>query len=100
MWILEADYRIECFDAEWTLYMLYAAGMVLLYPVGIPLFFYASLYKHREALHIDLEAAQEQCTEAHTRLEQCASMMTGLQPETPELLHQIKSAQADVLCTS
>lgn len=46
---LIADLRIECFTDKWTQFAFGAVALVLLYPIGIPLFFFAILklnYKH------------------------------------------------------
>ncbi|CAM9782397.1 unnamed protein product, partial [Laminaria digitata] len=47
---LRADYRILCTDAKHRALQGYAAIMILVYPVGIPLLFVVLLYRHRVVL--------------------------------------------------
>lgn len=96
-WILEADYRLECYNAEWTQYMVYAVLMIFVYPLGVPFAFWFILHRHEDALHIDTDAAQNRCDQAQLRLTQCSSLWTELDTATPELLLQIKTAKAEVL---
>ena len=96
-WVLEADYRLECYDAEWVGYMVYAVLMMFAYPLGVPFTFWVVLYRHREALHIDLKAAQKRRDQAKSRLTQCSSLWADPDAATPELLQQIQIAKAEVL---
>lgn len=41
----------RCYGDEWTSYLPYAVVMLLLFPVGIPLFALAALLKFRNRLH-------------------------------------------------
>ena len=95
-WTLEADYRLECFDSEWLGYMVYAVLMMFAYPLGVPCAFWVVLYRHKEALHIDLEAAQKRRDQAHSRLLQCASLWAEPDAATPGLLQQIRTTKAEV----
>eukprot|EP00752_Nemacystus_decipiens_P012380 g10972.t1 len=53
---LRADYRINCTDAKHKAFEVYAGIMVFVYPVGIPLFYAALLFQHRDALaHADAD---------------------------------------------
>ncbi|CAM9420392.1 unnamed protein product, partial [Hapterophycus canaliculatus] len=47
---LRADYRIHCTDAKHKAFEVYAGIMVLVYPVGIPLFYTVLLFQHRDVL--------------------------------------------------
>ncbi|CAM9867127.1 unnamed protein product, partial [Laminaria digitata] len=47
---LRADYRILCTDAKHKTLQVYAAIMIAVYPVGIPLLFAVLLYRHRDVL--------------------------------------------------
>ncbi|CAM9115923.1 unnamed protein product, partial [Laminaria digitata] len=47
---LRADYRIICTDAKHRDLQVYAAIMIAVYPVGIPLLFGVLLYRHRAVL--------------------------------------------------
>ena len=47
---LRADYRIMCTDAKHQTLQVYAAVMIAVYPVGIPLLYAVLLYRHRAIL--------------------------------------------------
>ena len=47
---LRADYRIVCTDPKHRALQVYAAIMIGVYPVGIPLLFVVLLYRHRSVL--------------------------------------------------
>ena len=47
---LRADYRIECDSPEHRAFQVYAGIMILVYPVGIPLFYSYLLYRNRRVL--------------------------------------------------
>ena len=47
---LRADYRILCADAKHRALQVYAAIMIFVYPVGIPLLYAGLLYRHRKVL--------------------------------------------------
>lgn len=47
---LRADYRILCTDVKHRALQAYAAVMIAVYPVGIPLLFVVLLYRHRLVL--------------------------------------------------
>jgi hypothetical protein len=44
---LRADFSVTCFDSGWYPNAAFAACMTLLYPIGIPAFFFYLLYKYR-----------------------------------------------------
>lgn len=52
------DMRVECYSDVWMSYAWLAAILALLYPVGIPLFFFAMLYRHRANLDKPRRRAQ------------------------------------------
>ncbi|KAG5175700.1 pectin lyase fold/virulence factor [Tribonema minus] len=54
---LRADYAIECDTATYDAYRIYAAIMVLVYPVGIPALYMAALWWQRSAIKEVPEAA-------------------------------------------
>ncbi|CAM9650623.1 unnamed protein product [Scytosiphon promiscuus] len=56
---LRADYRIECDSSKHEQFEIYAAFMILVYAVGIPVFFGVLLFKDREVWGQD-EAAREE----------------------------------------
>jgi hypothetical protein len=43
---LYADYNIQCWEGSHNMYAALAGVMVLLYPIGVPVFFVAALYPH------------------------------------------------------
>lgn len=47
---LRADYRIECDSSKHRFLQIYAGVMIVVYPVGIPLFYATLLFKNREVL--------------------------------------------------
>jgi len=47
---LSADVSIDCDGDEWEAYSKYAAVMILVYPVGIPLMYYVMIYRQRRIL--------------------------------------------------
>lgn len=47
---LVADYSINCNSSEMTFARVYAAVMIILYPVGIPCLYFRLLYKKRDEL--------------------------------------------------
>ena len=47
---LRADYRIFCTEAKHRTLQIYAAAMIVVYPVGIPLMYAALLFQHRAVL--------------------------------------------------
>jgi hypothetical protein len=50
---LKADYRVVCFDDEWTRYAFGSMILLILYPIGIPVGFYVLLRMHRHQLRLD-----------------------------------------------
>ena len=47
---LRSDYRIECNSPKHKAFQVYAAFMLVVYPLGIPIFFALLLFRQREAL--------------------------------------------------
>lgn len=47
---LRADYRILCTHAKHRTLQVYASGMIIVYPVGIPLLYAVLLFQHRRVL--------------------------------------------------
>jgi hypothetical protein len=50
---LRADYSISCNTGEHSTYKIYAAVMIAVYPIGIPLLYSALLIYHRHSLNPD-----------------------------------------------
>lgn len=47
---LQADFSLFCFDEQWMSHLGFIIPMVLLYPIGVPVIFFACLYAHRDRL--------------------------------------------------
>ena len=47
---LEADLRVSCHTAEWTSYTYASLVLILLYPIGVPIFFFSILRVNQEHL--------------------------------------------------
>ena len=47
---LVADMSVECHTTKWKAFTYYGVFMILLYPIGIPLFFFTLLYKNQDTL--------------------------------------------------
>jgi hypothetical protein len=47
---LLADLRVQCYTPLWYSYAYLSIPFILLYPIGIPLFFFLMMYMHREHL--------------------------------------------------
>ena len=48
---LRLDYNISCADTTYKIYYAYAMLMIFIYPIGIPLFYAASLFSARRVLN-------------------------------------------------
>ena len=48
---LLTDVRVQCYTDTWHIYTLASIPLILLYPVGIPVFFYTLLRTNRNQLH-------------------------------------------------
>ena len=55
---LIADFSVECFTPKWQSYAYGTMALVLLYPIGIPLFFFMLLAVNRHRLREDRVKAQ------------------------------------------
>lgn len=44
---MNADFTLECYTERWTKYALVGVFFVLLYPIGVPVFFLAVLRRYR-----------------------------------------------------
>jgi len=49
-WYLVADFGLHCYDSLWSSYRGYVLICVIIYPVGIPTFTFAVLFKNRRRL--------------------------------------------------
>jgi len=50
---LVKDLRVECYTDKWYTFAYVAIPLVLVYPIGIPAYFFYLLYKHRDDLNTD-----------------------------------------------
>jgi hypothetical protein len=50
---MQADYRLQCYDERWMSYLPIVIGCVLLYPLGIPLYFGSKLWLNRNEIISD-----------------------------------------------
>lgn len=50
-----SDQSLSCNTEEHKTYSLYAAGMIFVYPIGIPLLYFGLLWKDREKLRVKAE---------------------------------------------
>ena len=57
---LAADMSIDCDGDEWNRHAFYAAAMILIYPVGIPLLYFVMVRRHRDILSDDAKIEEEQ----------------------------------------
>jgi hypothetical protein len=55
---LRADYSLECGTTQHTIYRVYAALMILVYPLGIPALYAALLWRHRDAVRATATATR------------------------------------------
>lgn len=51
-WLL-ADLRVECFTVTWIIFALNGIYLIIIYPLGIPAFFFYLLWSNRTKLHDD-----------------------------------------------
>ncbi len=54
--VLQADHGISCDSPSYKKWSVYAGIMVFIYPVGIPLLYFAELWYHRKAINPDVVA--------------------------------------------
>ena len=54
--VLQADHGISCDSPSYKKWSVYAGIMVFIYPVGIPLLYFAELWYHRKAINPDVSA--------------------------------------------
>lgn len=55
---LEVDLRVKCYTDLWNLVSYLSTTFIILYPVGIPVFFFVLLRKNRMRLQVDYIKAQ------------------------------------------
>ena len=51
VWYLVADYRIQCFDAQWYFHAVFAGIAISVFIIGIPLVIYIVLWRNRSYLY-------------------------------------------------
>ena len=54
--VLQADHGISCDSPSYKKWSVYAGIMVFIYPVGIPLLYFAELWYHRKAINPEVAA--------------------------------------------
>jgi len=55
---LLADLNVQCYTTEWNKFAFAGMTLILLYPIGIPVFFFSLLWMNRTQLHSDRVRAQ------------------------------------------
>ncbi|GMI40505.1 hypothetical protein TrCOL_g10999 [Triparma columacea] len=60
---LKSDYSINCKDPAHNFYSLYATGMILVYPIGIPLMYFVLLWRKRDLLEAGQTVKEESMSE-------------------------------------
>ncbi len=48
---LAVDFRLECHSSRYRRMVAYATAMLVVFPIGIPCFYFFTLWKHRETLY-------------------------------------------------
>jgi hypothetical protein len=48
---LLADFTLQCGDSRWDSYLAFAILMTILYPIGVPIFFFWMVSRYRHRLH-------------------------------------------------
>jgi hypothetical protein len=56
-WLL-SDLRVECNTPIWTLFSFISYALILVYPIGIPAFFFYLMYSNRDNLYEAITAAK------------------------------------------
>jgi len=59
---LYKDYSVDCDSSRYNFYIPYALLMILIYPIGIPLFYWVMLRQHKHVLS-DEEAVKREASE-------------------------------------
>ena len=62
--VLQADHGISCDSPSYKKWSVYAGIMVFIYPVGIPLLYFAELWYHRKAINPDVSAGAPPAADA------------------------------------
>jgi hypothetical protein len=50
LWLLEADYSVECYTGVHLVFSVLGGICVLLYPIGVPLWFGTYLFRNRKQI--------------------------------------------------
>ena len=62
--VLLADYSISCDSDKYNgFFMGYALFMVVIYPIGVPCFFFGLLHRHRDQINPELERLEDETDE-------------------------------------
>lgn len=94
--LLEADLRLECYTAEWTAYAVVAGLGVCMYPIGIAVFFAASLFFNRSRVHLAVDAAKHEVGVAireYERLQGIVESGAGEEPLIRNVMVQLVIAK-------
>ena len=62
--VLQADHGISCYSPSYKTWTVYAVIMLFVYPVGIPLLYFAELWYHRKAINPDVSAGAPPAADA------------------------------------
>ena len=62
--VLQADHGISCYSPSYKKWTVYAVIMLFVYPVGIPLLYFAELWYHRKAINPDVSAGAPPAADA------------------------------------
>ncbi len=94
---LVADVSVACHSEYYKRWLIYGYAMILVYPVGIPLFYFICLYRFRDdivnrndPIH-DMREADQHAQQADT-----GTPITIAQSATPTPLENSRSGRADV----
>ena len=98
-WLLDADWRLECYNAEWTNYALLAAVGIVLYPVGIPCFCFVSLLRHKRDLHCDLGPLRQEAEKARGLLTKYEKTISQVRGPVPQVMFE-ECAELQVIANS
>jgi hypothetical protein len=76
---LTADYSISCEDDRYLWARSYAIGMVLLYPIGVPLIYFLVLWRHRDDIMSRKEATFT--AQGKARIEPLSFIFSSYEPQ-------------------
>ena len=108
MWVLDADLRLACFTDEWLFYAIIASVGVLLFPIGIAVFFQVVLFLYRDMMHINTTDAEDKVEQTEARYESLketieigsgsSKLVSKLASELNAAKKEMKDAQVNSSC--